>query len=127
MREPHLIAKRNKLEAYLNSQKALRSEIEELERHRVEQRINLITKHGGAGSDHFWRIRKKILNHNKENNHDLISEEGNKITDSQKAKEYIADYYEKLYKARPGIPEYKAWTDHITNFVKKPRGKSTCK
>ena len=30
---------------------------------------------------------------------DLITEEGNKITEPTASKEYIADFYEKLYKA----------------------------
>ena len=33
-------------------------------------------------------------------------------------KEYIAKYYENLYQAREGKPEYQTWTDKITQHVK---------
>ena len=77
----------------------------------------MIIEKGGAGSDHFWKIRKKILSQGKNETYDLITEEGEHVTDHAKSKEYIANFYENLYKAREGTPEYKEWTDHITNKV----------
>ena len=41
------------------------------------------------------------------------------LEDPEEAKRYIADYYENLYKAREGKPEYAKWTQEITNTVEK--------
>ena len=90
-----------KLQHYLNTQKELRLELEKFEREKVEQRINAIIKHGGAGTDHFWKIRKKILSKGKDEKYDLITEEGEHITDPQKSKDYIADHFEERFQARP--------------------------
>ena len=109
--------KKEKLDKYIQTQKRLREEIENIEKHRVEQRINLIIKEGGAGSDHFWKIRKKILSQGKNETYDLITEEGEKITEPEQAKEYIANFYENLYKAREGTPEYQDWTNKIKDSV----------
>ena len=48
-----------------------------------------------------------------------ITEEGTIITDPQKTKEHIADYFENLYQAWPGTPEYETWTNHIEKTVEK--------
>ena len=109
--------KKDKLDKYIQTQKNLREEIENIEKHRVEQRIALIIKEGGAGSDHFWKIRKKILSQGKNETYDLITEEGEKITEPEESKEYIANFYENLYKAREGTPEYQMWTEEIKNSV----------
>ena len=111
--------KKSKLDEYIQAQKNLREELENMEKSRVEQRINLIIKEGGAGSDHFWKIRKKILAQGKNETYDLITEEGEHITDSTKSKEYIADFYENLYKAREGTAEYETWTNTIKESVEK--------
>ena len=46
--------KMNKLEAYMKAQQNLRTELEYLEKERIEQRIERIIKEGGARSNHFW-------------------------------------------------------------------------
>ena len=105
--------KKEKLQAYIEAQKSMRNELENMERDRVEQRINLIIKAGGAGSDHFWKIRKKILSQGKNESYDIITEEGELLKDPEENKEYIANFYENLYKAREGTPEYEDWTNLI--------------
>ena len=109
--------KLHKLQIYLNAQKELRDELEKCETERVEQRMNMIIQQGGAGSDHFWKIRKKILSQGKNDEYELITEEGDLITEPNKTKEYIADFYQKLYKAREGTPEYEHWTKLIKDKV----------
>ena len=79
--------------------------------------MNLIIEQGGTGSDHFWKIRKKILAQGKNENYDLIAEDGEKITEPETSKEYIASFYEQLYKAREGTSEYERWTDHIKSKI----------
>ena len=109
--------KYEELQKYLKSQHELRKELENSERERVEQRMNKIIQEGGAGSDHFWKIRKKILAQGKNDDYDLITEEGIPVTNPEESKEYIANFYENLYKAREGTPEYEEWTNHIKNKV----------
>ena len=109
--------KKKALDEYIKAQKELRMELENIERNRIEQRINLIIKEGGTNSGHFWKIRRKILSQGKNESYDLITEDGTKITDPEKSKEYIADFYENLYQAREGTREYENWTEHIKNTV----------
>ena len=109
--------KAEKLKEYIEIQKQMRQEIEQNEKARVEERINLIITEGGAGSDHFWKIRKKILSQGKNETYEHINEDGQLITDPEMSKESIANFYENLYKARSGTQEYEQWTNHIANKV----------
>ena len=58
----------------------------------------------------FWKQRRKMCNKNEDDLYDTIDEEGKPIEDPIAAKEHIAQYFEKLYQARPGKPEYEEWT-----------------
>ena len=42
-----------------------------------------------------------------------MTEDGIKVIDSSEHKEHAAKYYEELYTARKGNPQYKKWTNHI--------------
>jgi hypothetical protein len=105
-------------ENYNTTQAELRSEIEKLEAEAVLHRVEKIAEEGGAKSSKFRKVRKKILKGKLEEDYDLITEEGKCITDPETAKEYIADFYESLYQAREGKPEYQAWTNMIKATVK---------
>ena len=50
---------------YMNSQKHIRALIEEQHRVNMRQRINKIITEGGANSNTFWKLRKRLMNHNK--------------------------------------------------------------
>ena len=50
--------------------------------------------------------------------YDLTTEEGHKIMDSTKHRNYIADYFGELYQAREGNEEYENWTSHIEKMVR---------
>jgi hypothetical protein len=52
------------------------------------------------------------MNHNKEDTYDVRDEKGIKITDPNKAKAHIANYFEELYQAREGDMSHNKWTDH---------------
>ena len=65
----------------------------------------------------FWKERRKLLGKNDHEMYDTLDEEGIPIENPNKAKEHIAEYFENLYQARPGKPEYEAWTDKIVNEV----------
>lgn len=42
----------------------------------------------------------------------------NLITEPEVSKDYIANFYENLYKARDVTPVYEEWTNHIKNKVR---------
>ena len=107
-----------KLNKYVQSQIKLKQAIEEEGRRTAIEKLRKLKEHGGSKSRDFWRIRKQILNKGKKEEYDTIDEEGQIIKDPEEAKEHIATYYEQLYKAREGKPEYAQWTNHITEQVK---------
>ena len=110
--------KKEKLDQYITVQKLLRDEMELIEKEIVQNRINTIIKEGGIKSESFWKIRKKIINKSKpKEDYDTITEDGTTLYNPDEAKEYIAEYYENLYQAREGTPEYKEWTEKIKNTV----------
>ena len=100
---------------YMNSQKNIRALIEEQHRANMRQRINKIITEGGANSNTFWKLRKKLMNHNKKDEYTTITEEGETLNDPQRAKEYIANYFENLYQARDGETSHAQWTEHIND------------
>ena len=102
---------------YLETQKQPREEIEQYHKQRIQKITENITKNGGVNSREFWKIRKRILNQ-KTCKYDLVTEDDEKVTDGNRQKEYIATYYEDLYQARAGNPEYEGWTKHTKRTVK---------
>ena len=66
----------------------------------------------------IWNTRKRTQTDN-ELSYATITEEGTTITDPEKTKEHIVEYFEDLYQARPGTPEYENWTKYIETKVKK--------
>ena len=65
----------------------------------------------------FWKIRKNMLSKRQET-YDTLDTDNQPITDPERAKEHIANYFEELYQARQGEEAYKQWTTHIETKVK---------
>ena len=65
----------------------------------------------------FWNIRKRCINHNRNDTYDTQDEEGKTIVNPEEAKEHIADYFEDLYQARKDEDSHKEWTKHINKQV----------
>ncbi len=93
-----------KLNKYVQSQIKLKQGIEEEGRRTAIDKLRRLKEQGGSKSRDFWRIRKQILNKGKKEEYDTIDEEGQTIKEPEEAKEHIATYFEKLYKAREGKP-----------------------
>ena len=110
--------KRERLADYLKSQHELRQAIENQNRDNTQKTIEKIIEEGGAKSQNFWKIRRKILGSKADLKYDLVTEEGENIQNKEEAKNYIADYFENLYQARQGRPEYQEWTERISKTVK---------
>ena len=106
-----------KLKEYYDTQRKLRETLEKYERERIEKITDEISRKGGTNSREFWKIRKRIVKPPNQQ-YDLITEDGHKIMDSSKHRNYIADYFEELYQAREGSEEYENWTSHIKKMVR---------
>ena len=89
-----------------------------MERDKLQIQYNRLINEGGVKSRTFWKIRKQILNSNKQLEYDLITEDGTKVEEKEQAQEYIAKYFENLYCARPPKPEYIDRSNEIENQVK---------
>ena len=83
------------------------------------KKIEELTKACEKDLSEFWKTRKYLLELQNENIYQTIDEEGNVIENEELAKEHIANFYENLYQARPGKPEYEEWTKKIENEVKR--------
>ena len=110
--------KKEKLTKYLQAQTDLRRAIHEQNKREVTQNMLKIIKEGGTKSSNFWKTRRKIMNTQATDRYELITEEDEKIEDPTESKQYIADFFEQLYQARPGEIEYEKWTNLITKRVK---------
>ena len=111
------IDKQQMKDKYIESQKTVRQLIEKQHRETIKQTADKLIREGGAKSNTFWKTRKKIMNHNNNDDYETIDEHGNTIADPDTAKEHIADYFENLYQAREGEPNYEQWTNHINETV----------
>ena len=109
--------KKAKLDKYLAAQAELRSAIEEQERSRVTKQLQELIEGGGTKSQKFWDIRRRLTKGNTTLEYDVMTEEGTTLEDPDEAKEHIAQYFENLYQAREGTPEYTEWTEKIKDEV----------
>ena len=110
--------KKEALTEYIEAQNNLRTAIEEHENKKTEEKIAQITKMAKINPNTIWNTRKRTRMDN-ELSYATITEEGTTITDPEKTKEHIVEYFEDLYQARPGTPEYENWTKYIETEVKK--------
>ena len=102
---------------YILTQTNLRHLIEIEHTKQQKLRVNKLIEEGGANSNSFWKIRKRLLR-KKDEKYDLIEETGRKVVNAKDANEYIANYFEDLYQAREGESEQEEWTTMIENKVK---------
>jgi hypothetical protein len=88
------------------------------EREKVEKIYQEILKEGGTNSQTFWKIRRRVMQANHIPQYDTITEDGKRIEEAQETKEYIADYYEKLYCAREANQKNQEETENIKKKIK---------
>ena len=111
-------AKERTMEEYIKLQKAHRQEIEKEETTKMQERLEKLATKAKIDPNIIWKARKQTKNNN-ELDYDIITEEEETITDPEKTKEYIANYFENLYQAREGTEDYKEWTKEISTTVRK--------
>ena len=102
---------------YIASQKRHREAIEQANQDVIKKSIESITHNGNTDMNKFWKIRKNMLSKRQET-YDTLDTDNQPITDPERAKERIANYFEELYQAREGEEAYKQWTTHIETKVK---------
>ena len=104
---------KTELKQTLKTQAELRKAIEEAEKQTTKDELNKMKSEGGTKSNAFWSHRANILGKHTKEEYDTLDEKGNLITDPDKAKEHIAQFYENLYQARPAKPGEEARTEQI--------------
>ena len=67
----------------------------------------------------FLERKKKITPKQSSNSYITLNESGHPIEDPAEAKEHIAQYFENLYQAREGRPQYAEWTREIKTTLKR--------
>ena len=102
--------KPRELQEYYTTQIKLRKAIGELEKSRITQIMENISK--SKDKNEIWKVRKRLMGKSNED-FDTITEEDQLLTSSEETKEYIAAYYEDLYQAREETEEGKTWTNMI--------------
>ena len=103
---------------YFESQSKLRTKIEEAEAKKIENKLEEIHRKAKINPNTIWEARKRAKASNGLD-YPTYTEEGEQITDPNKTKEHIANYFEDLYQAREGKADYKEWTEKITAHVNK--------
>ena len=103
------------MDKYFLSQRNLREEIEKYTKTNIKNKLIKLANEGYTKSNMFWKMRAEKEGKGEIDPYDTITEEGTTLQDPIEAKEYIANYYEDLYQARPGKPEYLEWTQKIEN------------
>ena len=92
------------IESRIETRKAIEKEIQTRTKNTLEKLIEA----GGVNSNTFWQIRKKFLGKGGQEEYDTITEDDITITDPEKTKNHIADYFEDLYQAREGEQTHEA-------------------
>ena len=111
--------KRESMKAYIQSQAKLKEGIEKEHRENIRDLAKIISKEGGTKSQLFWKEKRKITPKQSSNSYITLNESGHPIEDPAEAKEHISQYFENLYQAREGRPQYAEWTKEMKNNNKK--------
>ena len=92
--------------------------MEEDHRQNIKTLAKRITREGGTKSQLFWKEKRKNTPKQSGDSYITLDEKGNPIKDPKDAKEHIAQFFENLYQAREGRPQFEEWTNEIKNTIK---------
>ena len=107
------------MKAYIQSQAKLKEGIEKEHRENIRDLAKRISKEGGTKSQLFWKEKRRITPKQSSNSYITLNESGHPIEDPAEAKEHIAQYFENLYQAREGRPQYAEWTKEIKTTIRR--------
>ena len=79
----------------------------------MEEKIKRLVSEAKINPNIIWQTRRKIKT-DTDLDYNTITEEGRVLTEPEEMREYIAEYFENLYQARPSTPTYEEWTKKIT-------------
>ena len=103
---------------YIESQRKLRTLIEEAETKMIEDGLENLQKKAKINPNTIWEARRRAKGCNGLE-YTTYTEEGEQIHDPAKTKAHKANNFEDLYQAREGKEEYETWTEKITKHVQK--------
>ena len=106
-----------KQKTYIEAQKQIREAIEREEAKKIEIRLTKMAEKAKNDPNIIWNARRRAQG-SKELEYNTITEAGEIIMNAEETKSHIANYFEDLYQARKGKPEFQEWTDEITTTVK---------
>ena len=98
--------------AYKGTQEIVRSLIEQHMEKQTEKRIKKLTKKAKIDPNIIWQARKKAQATNSME-YNTITEDNITLTEPEETLEYVAEYFQNLYQAREGEPEYHKSTEEI--------------
>ena len=107
-----------KLEKYFKVQSELKAELEKTNKIKTQQKLEKMIHQGKLNAVSFWKMKSKTEKSNEQELYDTITEEGIHLKTEDETKQYVADYFEELYQARPGKKEYEQKTKEIEDKVK---------
>ena len=104
--------------AYMGTQELVRSLIEQHMEKRTEKRITKLTEKAKIEPNIIWQARKRTQTTNSMK-YNTITEDNITLTEPEETLGYVADYFQNLYQAREGEPEYQKSTEEIKVSVEK--------
>ena len=107
-----------KLDEYIKAQKELRTDIEENMKEKAKKNLQNMVQEGKLNSRNFWKMKSIVERSREPEPYNTITEDDRQLQGEQETKEYVARYFEDLYKARPGREEFKNKTTEIENKVR---------
>ena len=105
-------------QAYIESQEDLRRKIEKNIKEESERNLEKMRRKFSIKTNEFWKHRAKCEGKGQRDEYDTITEDGKTLTNENEAKEYIAEFYENLYRGRESHPDYKESSDNIEEWCK---------
>ncbi len=108
---------KEKLDEYVKAQKDLRTQIEKDQEEQAKKNLEKMRNKFSIRSTEFWKFRAECEGKRQREEYDTVDEQGNIISDPEKAKEHIATYYEHLYTARESDEQYLEDTKRIKEEV----------
>ena len=105
------------LENYVNAQKVLREELMEHNKQKIKDKLDKLSKESQNTMQSIWKLRSEIEKDKQKEMYDTITETGVELINPDETKNYIAEYFEELYQARPAKPEYTESTQSIQDEV----------
>ena len=109
---------KTKLEKYMEAQKELRDQIELDLQKTTKEKLEKYRKEGHMKQNQIWKLKNEAETSKENDQYDTITEEGKLLQEPEETKDYIANFFEDLYQARPAKNEYQNITEKIEQEVK---------